>query len=183
MDVMEIPKTDYQLVLEGAGPAYEDIFNNGLCVGYSEVFGGKLPLEFHFEFQQKTWLVDDQYCMNPSCRCKEALLAFIEVRQDKRPVSPSFAVRVALGTGSYRVEDNDDGRQYEGINAIVDHFMQGAVGVKELLKRRYDEMKARGSELLEDRRLQQERRVGAVPGRNAPCPCGSGKKFKRCCGR
>jgi hypothetical protein len=21
------------------------------------------------------------------------------------------------------------------------------------------------------------------PGRNAPCPCGSGKKFKRCCGR
>ena len=21
------------------------------------------------------------------------------------------------------------------------------------------------------------------PGRNNPCPCGSGKKFKRCCGR
>ena len=21
------------------------------------------------------------------------------------------------------------------------------------------------------------------PGRNDPCPCGSGKKFKRCCGR
>ncbi len=21
------------------------------------------------------------------------------------------------------------------------------------------------------------------PGRNAPCPCGSGKKFKQCCGR
>lgn len=21
-----------------------------------------------------------------------------------------------------------------------------------------------------------------VPGRNAPCPCGSGRKFKRCCG-
>jgi len=21
------------------------------------------------------------------------------------------------------------------------------------------------------------------PGRNSPCPCGSGKKYKRCCGR
>ncbi|MGH9364250.1 MAG: SEC-C metal-binding domain-containing protein, partial [Thermoanaerobaculia bacterium] len=21
-----------------------------------------------------------------------------------------------------------------------------------------------------------------APGRNEPCPCGSGKKFKRCCG-
>ena len=25
-------------------------------------------------------------------------------------------------------------------------------------------------------------RVADVPGRNAPCPCGSGKKFKQCCG-
>jgi len=23
----------------------------------------------------------------------------------------------------------------------------------------------------------------APPGRNAPCPCGSGRKYKRCCGR
>lgn len=30
---------------------------------------------------------------------------------------------------------------------------------------------------------QGERRDGAKPGRDAPCPCGSGKKFKRCCGR
>ncbi|MFQ5600072.1 MAG: SEC-C metal-binding domain-containing protein [Candidatus Krumholzibacteriia bacterium] len=21
------------------------------------------------------------------------------------------------------------------------------------------------------------------PGRNAPCPCGSGRKYKRCCGK
>ena len=25
--------------------------------------------------------------------------------------------------------------------------------------------------------------VEAKPGRNAPCPCGSGKKFKHCCGK
>jgi uncharacterized protein len=25
-------------------------------------------------------------------------------------------------------------------------------------------------------------RASAVPGRNEPCPCGSGRKFKRCCG-
>lgn len=27
------------------------------------------------------------------------------------------------------------------------------------------------------------RRTGPKPGRNAPCPCGSGTKYKRCCGR
>ena len=29
----------------------------------------------------------------------------------------------------------------------------------------------------------QERRNEAIPGRNAPCPCGSGRKFKNCCAR
>ncbi len=26
-------------------------------------------------------------------------------------------------------------------------------------------------------------RAGATPGRNDPCPCGSGKKYKKCCGK
>jgi uncharacterized protein len=28
----------------------------------------------------------------------------------------------------------------------------------------------------------ETRRVGATPGRNDPCPCGSGRKYKKCCG-
>jgi uncharacterized protein YecA (UPF0149 family) len=27
------------------------------------------------------------------------------------------------------------------------------------------------------------RRTGEKIGRNDPCPCGSGKKYKKCCGR
>ena len=30
-------------------------------------------------------------------------------------------------------------------------------------------------------RLAPERRAGKPVSRNAPCPCGSGKKYKRCC--
>jgi len=30
---------------------------------------------------------------------------------------------------------------------------------------------------------QPEKREGAKVGRNSPCPCGSGKKFKKCCGK
>lgn len=29
--------------------------------------------------------------------------------------------------------------------------------------------------------LQARKKKAAAPVRNAPCPCGSGKKFKRCC--
>ena len=30
--------------------------------------------------------------------------------------------------------------------------------------------------------IQQVVRSGAKVGRNDPCPCGSGKKYKKCCG-
>ena len=44
---------------------------------------------------------------------------------------------------------------------------------EEQLKQYYKEQKA----------AQTYRREGPKVGRNAPCPCGSGKKYKKCCGR
>ncbi|MHC4065055.1 MAG: SEC-C metal-binding domain-containing protein [Planctomycetota bacterium] len=32
-------------------------------------------------------------------------------------------------------------------------------------------------------KVETIRREKPKVGRNAPCPCGSGKKFKQCCGR
>jgi preprotein translocase subunit SecA len=29
----------------------------------------------------------------------------------------------------------------------------------------------------------EQARAGSTPGRNDPCPCGSGKKYKKCCGK
>ncbi|MHC4917282.1 MAG: SEC-C metal-binding domain-containing protein [Planctomycetota bacterium] len=32
-------------------------------------------------------------------------------------------------------------------------------------------------------KVEQIRRDQPKVGRNSPCPCGSGKKYKKCCGR
>jgi preprotein translocase subunit SecA len=40
-----------------------------------------------------------------------------------------------------------------------------------------------GSENVGTARTPQARRQGEKIGRNNPCPCGSGKKYKRCCGK
>ncbi len=42
---------------------------------------------------------------------------------------------------------------------------------------------SRGEEGQEDKPKQQPVRRGRKIGRNDPCPCGSGKKYKKCCGR
>jgi preprotein translocase subunit SecA len=54
--------------------------------------------------------------------------------------------------------------------------------VKEIARRSYPPVHAVAS------RIQSPRRptLAAIrpdPGRNDPCPCGSGKKYKKCCGR
>ncbi len=38
-------------------------------------------------------------------------------------------------------------------------------------------------ELLEKTEKVEPIKAEAAPGRNDPCPCGSGKKYKKCCGR
>ena len=44
---------------------------------------------------------------------------------------------------------------------------------------RYRRMKVFGAPLVAHHRRKSVPKVG----RNAPCPCGSGKKYKKCCGR
>jgi uncharacterized protein YecA (UPF0149 family) len=38
------------------------------------------------------------------------------------------------------------------------------------------------AKVLDIRRQSRPRPAYAAVGRNDPCPCGSGKKYKRCCG-
>ena len=40
-----------------------------------------------------------------------------------------------------------------------------------------------GAENLDPERPAPAKRQGEKIGRNDPCPCGSGKKYKRCCGK
>jgi len=59
---------------------------------------------------------------------------------------------------------------------------------QELERRRQEELASLqlGSgapeEPTESHALQQQQRAGDKVGRNDACPCGSGKKYKKCCG-
>ncbi|MYD44665.1 MAG: preprotein translocase subunit SecA [Gammaproteobacteria bacterium] len=55
---------------------------------------------------------------------------------------------------------------------------------EELARRlRYQSQDANGGQRPEPQRVQTIRREEPKVGRNAPCPCGSGKKYKHCCGK
>lgn len=62
---------------------------------------------------------------------------------------------------------------------------------KKKMDKTLDELALKGKtkdEIEADKKLIKETKkvdplqAKALPGRNDPCPCGSGKKFKKCCG-
>ena len=152
-----------------------------------------------FNHEGQRYLVDDLYCANPECRCEEAHLAFIQVgtphEPGDNPVSHDFLVTLSFG-GRAKIEECHGWRRARPRRS----FPRGGSGTAATW-RSCDGAHGEGQR---DRAASFPRRtavprrpgflrsdglpaaelvsIGAPVGRNDPCPCGSGKKFKKCCG-
>ncbi len=87
-----------------------------------------------------------------------------------RPVQPQPEVEI-LPSG------DGDGRRPRTAATSIDDMEEAF-----LRKKRRELEQARMAGSGEYQPVQQVRRAGAKVGRNDPCPCGSGKKYKKCCG-
>jgi uncharacterized protein len=64
------------------------------------------------------------------------------------------------------------------------HFFSETVDwFREEAARRSEQCRIEEQAAREAARARRLRPASAMPGRNDPCPCGSGRKFKHCCGR
>lgn len=153
------------------------------------------PAEFldRLEHDGRTYLIRDLYCANPSCLCSEVHLEFLLYTPPSTPdgqavAEPHFMARVSLA-GLLHIEKSFALTDAQAM-VLLDAWWQGHRSVLEGLRWRYDKIKEIG---------RRDRPIGRVPagatplrrpappqgrpGRNDPCPCGSGKKYKKCCGR
>jgi preprotein translocase subunit SecA len=71
--------------------------------------------------------------------------------------------------------------QYDVVHTLF-HVTVTRRSVNGAQKREEDMVKASPMQAVTGQRRQAAAVGGAKVGRNAPCPCGSGKKYKRCCG-
>jgi hypothetical protein len=113
-------------------------------------------------------LAIDTYCMNPGCRCDEVVVQFFD----------TLAVGATIpGIGHVKAS----------VRRVRTPTVEGPAVLHELWDELLDQV---GADRLRDP-FQRMRPVGKgrtaapsrTPARNAPCPCASGKKYKRCCGR
>lgn len=151
------------------------------CVQYSQIFGDENIENFVFEYKDITYMVDEQYCMNPDCKCNEAMLGFIDVIPDRPVQTIKFAIRLDLITGNYTVENNTGSK--EELDEIVKYFIETKTDNLDILKDHYTNMKKMCRLFVVKNGIKKGNTLFKTisVGRNDPCPCGSGLKYKKCC--
>jgi SEC-C motif-containing protein len=131
---------------------------------------------------RRYWAIDC-WCLKADCTCQEIAVDFIETES-----APTGMARIDVGAWAVTKADNDEAAR------LADRVVADPSLRRELRARR---TRARGvaralPRFLESRGVrprvsdpaERQHTATAAPkvARNALCPCGSGKKFKRCCG-
>jgi len=153
-----------------------------LMLGYAEAF--PLAEGFNIFFGERDWLVDDQYCVNPDCKCQDLIFSLFSFEPNNEDFEKPSECH---GACSYNYQTN----KWTTVEPpMVEHPSLGKLLT--VLKQTYPDLNAelrRRNSLLrllfKNARNRFAKSINNVssnkPGRNEPCPCGSGKKFKKCC--
>jgi hypothetical protein len=125
------------------------------------------------------YLVLDQYCVRPGCRCTQTHLNLVPIKDDGRTVDSTRAVIVDYDAPSWDPIASEplpcDVAEFRHImERLSPDFYKSLRARHKKMRAIYSHCRQRGIQAL------RRRRAEAV-GRNDPCPCGSGKKYKKCC--
>lgn len=147
----------------------------GLVPWQHAVFEGR---EDRYVLDGTTYLADDYYCVTPGCQCGEVKVSFHRVAGSE--VEPSLGdVSVTLpGCDHPAFESAPEDR------ALVQELWRRFTArheVRRLFSARTKTMQSVGVELFKRRAPSAPHVAPPSVGRNDPCPCGSGKKYKKCC--
>ncbi len=194
-ELLEIFKAKKQSIIY-EGPLSEvpedwhENFDASVLIGFHELF----PLADHlqFEYDGVQYWVEDSYCIREGCDCRKMSLSFARTPKNANDTKiiqlvSECAARYDLADSSFHSEKPKDSAK---IQTLMAQFFAQCPGAKSRLEKRY----ARVRQLVAERPSTKSNRVNSTMeypkvavaasriGRNDPCPCGSGKKYKKCCG-
>ena len=161
--------------------------DDGHLVPFIEVF--PLGLSLNFTFEKAAWAADEQYCVQPRCRCTEIVLSFLQLKDATGRRTTSLrdvpAIRYDYRAHTSRhLAPGPSGTPATGRLLAALKMTYPSLDMRlELHHRIMQSLYARHYLAQVKQRLETPLSVRREKiGRNDPCPCGSGKKFKKCCG-
>ncbi len=147
----------------------------GELVGWGEALFG-VRQDF-FRLGEHLYEAADMYCVAPGCDCGDVVVDFVPITP--RGAAPPGAVRLP-NSGEPTFEPEHE-RHRERLEQLWAAFVARHPRFRDRLARRSAVMHSLAGKIVAAPKRGVERTSPKV-GRNDPCPCGSGKKFKKCCG-
>ncbi|MGZ8236510.1 MAG: SEC-C metal-binding domain-containing protein [Methylobacter sp.] len=159
-----------------------DIVREGLMVIYNEV----LPYANRFDvtLESRRYALEESYCVKNKCHCMEVILCFYPVLNE----DADAYTEVELGELAFSMRIDYQSKIWEQVDkpqtghidtALVRSTLESRyTGFYALIRQRHQRLKLLYSNYLKKLPPEKSQKVG----RNDPCPCGSGKKYKKCCG-
>jgi hypothetical protein len=153
----------------------------GDLVSHPRAFpGSELPIVQH---AGRHWRFEDLHCVEPACGCTDVRLVVFDLDRAESGAGSSLAGSFVVTLPSLQpiaaATENGLLPDAAALGALWRQLVDEQPQLAAQLEARRKTMKTLtppgGSRLMPVRRQ-------AVPGRNDPCPCGSGKKWKKCCG-
>jgi hypothetical protein len=203
----------------------EDI-RKGILVSFSEImanpddYNGFPAHGFTFTAHDQTYYIDDLYCSNPKCDCKNVNLCFLKSNpapDGKITLTEAFFATLSLGGRNLTFSRLGDYSQSQAYNMVC-QWLKNSPDVIPVFRPRYKDIRKATKRILKTSRnsskntntppplfvritnksisqptkIEADRLLSATSpnktsapvgkvGRNDPCPCGSGKKYKKCC--
>ncbi|MDZ7721326.1 MAG: SEC-C metal-binding domain-containing protein [candidate division KSB1 bacterium] len=162
-------------------PSHE-IENEGLLIAFNEVLPYWPILQI--DVNDVALKIKDMYCVRSDCNCNDIHL-FISRYQRNKMLFPFMEEEREEMYIIYNIRENKWRLQEQaGLpirSSIIMKTLSNEYETRELFKARYNLMK----NLYKYYRLKNYastiKKPGEEIGRNDPCPCGSGKKYKKCC--
>ena len=154
-------------------------WEEGVLVGWGDVFPDE-P-DFLLDVTGARYWIRDLYCVTPDCPCTDVTFSFAECA-DMEETRQLGSVRIDLKR--FTVADIQPiGASSEDLMGLYQVFLKEGKRLKRTLKTRQKAMRAIGEEIatMSGANAQKDFKLSPKVGRNDPCPCGSGKKYKKCC--
>lgn len=160
--------------------------SNGGMVGYDEIF--PFGEDFVIMVNGYNLWAQDQHCVLPRCKCTElALHIMLKVKRDGQHfIGEEFiTVKYDYKKNSWKEVDRsglEGVSEKECINSLIEKYNN----ITTRLLRRDSQIKQLYKNSQKIARLEMKSLVPddtSSIGRNDPCTCGSGKKYKKCCGK
>lgn len=156
---------------------YDDVEVNGVMYAYTQVlpYSDKLLVDV----KGKEYLIVDQFCMLPKCKCTDATLDLFPVGEDATTADPWCAFRLKYAKKHWAImEECPPPIPMAEIRSAIEEQHPDFYNQ---LKKRHEKLKKIYLNCRRKHYSPPQSVTDQKVGRNDPCPCGSGKKYKKCC--